>query len=59
MNACMKKLLIPILCALPFIGVVLWFVAGKNIGNVATLGLVLACPLAHIFLMREGDHKHG
>ena len=55
----MKKWLIPILCALPFVGVVLWFLVGKNIGNLATIGLILACPLSHIFLMRGGDHKHG
>ena len=55
----MKKWLIPLLCALPFVGVALWFLVGKNIGNFATIGLVLACPLSHIFLMRGGDHKHG
>lgn len=53
----MKKKLFPILCALPFIGVTLWFLAGKNIGNFATIGLVLACPLAHIFLMKHTDHN--
>lgn len=55
----MKKWLFPIVCALPFVGVALWFLIGKNIGNFATIGLVLACPLSHIFLMRGGDHKHG
>ncbi len=54
----MKKWLFPIICALPFIGVALWFIAGKNIGNMATLGLILACPLSHIFLMKHTSHDH-
>ncbi len=55
----MKKWLFPILCALPFVGVALWFLAGKNIGNLATIGLILACPLSHIFLVKHnGKHKH-
>ena len=54
----MKKWLIPVLCMLPFAGVALWFAAGKNFGNVATLGLVLACPLSHIFLGGHGKHTH-
>lgn len=52
----MKKWFVPLLCALPIVGVVLWYVVGKNPGNLATLGLVLACPLAHMFLMK---HDHG
>lgn len=50
-----------VLCALPFLGIALWFFMGKNIGNLATFGLILACPLSHIFLMNHtkgGDH-HG
>ena len=53
----MKKYLIPLLCALPFIGVALYFITGKNIGNIATIGLVLACPLSHLFLMKHEDHN--
>ncbi len=52
----------PALCALPFIGILLWFVAGKNVTNLATIGLFLACPLSHLFLMRhdKGDgHQHN
>lgn len=45
------------LCALPFLGVTLWFVAGKNVGNLLTLGLILACPLSHVFLMDHGNKK--
>lgn len=52
----MKKWLLPLLCALPFLGVILWFVAGKNLGNFLTFGLILACPLSHIFLMKHGNH---
>lgn len=55
----MKKWLMPALCALPIVGVVLWFIAGKNLGNFGTIALVLACPLSHIFLMKHDDHdKH-
>ncbi len=52
-----KKWLLPMLCALPFVGIALWFIAGKNIGNILTWGLVLACPLSHIFLMNHGNKK--
>lgn len=61
----MKKWLLPVLCILPFLGIALWFLAGKNIGTVATMGLVLACPLSHVFLMKHnhnekgGEHHHG
>jgi hypothetical protein len=53
----MKKWLVPLLCALPFVGIAIWFIAGKNTGNAAILGLALACPLSHIFLMKH-DHGH-
>jgi len=46
----------PMLCALPIIGVAVWFLAGKNINNAATIALFLACPLGHMFLMKHGDH---
>ncbi|MBI4065227.1 DUF2933 domain-containing protein [Candidatus Gottesmanbacteria bacterium] len=52
----MKKWLLPALCALPIVGVILWYIVGKNTGNLATFGLILACPLAHIFMMK---HDHG
>jgi hypothetical protein len=60
-----KKWIISALCVLPVAGVLLWFIAGKNIGNMATIGLFLACPLSHIFLMKHnnkeggGEHHHG
>ncbi|MBI3342923.1 DUF2933 domain-containing protein [Candidatus Gottesmanbacteria bacterium] len=57
----MKKWLIPMLCALPFVGIAIWFIAGKNAGNALVYGLILACPLSHVFLMRhnhEKEHKH-
>lgn len=53
----MKKWLIPMLCALPFLGVALWFLAGKNVGNLLTFGFILACPLSHMFLMDHGNKK--
>lgn len=52
----MKKWLMPLLCALPIIGVALWFISGKNISTVATIGLFLACPLSHMFLMKHDHH---
>lgn len=52
----MKKWFLPILCALPFVGVLLWFIAGKNVNNLVSLGLFLACPLMHLFFMK---HNHG
>lgn len=45
------------LCVLPFVGVALWFITGKNVGNLLTFGLILACPLSHIFLMKHGNNK--
>lgn len=58
-----KKWLISLLCALPFLGVLLWFIAGKNMNTTLTLGLILACPLSHMFLMNhhksEGGDDHG
>lgn len=54
----MKKWLVPMLCVLPFLGIALWFIAGRNVGNALFYGLILACPLSHIFLMKYGDHSH-
>lgn len=48
-----------LLCTLPFLGVLLWFLTGKNIQNLATIGLVLACPLSHLFLMNHGNSHHN
>ena len=54
----MNKWLFPLVCVLPVIGVILWYISGKNFANVAMIGLVLACPLSHIFLMGHGEHHH-
>lgn len=56
----MKKWLLPLLCVLPLVGIGLWFLLGKNLSSVLTAGLILACPLSHIFLMKHGgsDHHH-
>ncbi len=53
----MKKFLVPLLCALPFVGIALWFTPLKNIGNLLTLGFILACPLLHLFV-GHGRHNH-
>ena len=48
-----------ILCAVPILGVFLWYASGQNIATFAMLGLVLACPLGHMFLMKHDGHgKH-
>lgn len=52
----MKKRLMLVLCVLPVAAVVFWFIAGKNIGNLATIGFVLVCPLSHLLFMKH-DHK--
>lgn len=51
-----KKWLLPLLCGLPIVGVILWMIAGKNTTNLLTLGLILACPLSHMFLMKHDGH---
>lgn len=54
-----RHIAMSLFCALPFLGVLVWFLAGKNIGNMATIGLVLACPLSHLFFMNHGQHDHA
>lgn len=55
----MKKWLLPIFCVLPFVGVAIWFLAGKNAGGLLTWGLILVCPLSHVFFMKHGKtHTH-
>lgn len=51
----MIKRFLLLLCILPIVGIVLWTVAGKNVSNLAILGLFLACPLGHLFFM---SHHH-
>lgn len=29
-----------------------------SVGTVAIFGLILACPLMHIWMMKDGGHKH-
>ena len=29
-----------------------------SIGNLFLVGIVLACPLMHIWMMKNGGHKH-
>ncbi len=58
----MKKWFIPLLCSLPIMGVLLWLIVGKSVANLATIGLLLACPLSHVFLMKhngKGGDNHG
>ena len=54
-----KKHLFHILCLLPITGFLFWLILNQNVGNVLMLGLVLVCPLSHIFLMRHSDGHEG
>lgn len=29
-----------------------------SVNSLVFIGLLLACPLMHIFMMRDGNHKH-
>ena len=46
-------------CLAMAIGVAAVFVFGVPVNNVLLVALVLACPLAHLFMMRSGMHDHG
>ena len=46
-------------CLAMALGVAAVFGFGVPINNVLLVALVLACPLAHLFMMRSGMHDHG
>ena len=46
-------------CLAMAIGVAAVFAFGVPVNNVLLVALVLACPLAHLFMMRSGMHDHG
>lgn len=43
------------LLVVAFVAVVVFKV---SLGSVALFGLVLACPLLHLWMMKDGGHKH-
>jgi len=46
-------------CLAMAIGLAAVFVIGVPTNNVLLVALVLACPLAHLFMMRSGMHNHA
>lgn len=46
-------------CLAMAIGLAAVFVFGVPTNNVLLVALVLACPLAHLFMMRSGMHDHA
>lgn len=54
----MKKYLLSILCLLPLGAALIYFLASKTNTNLASLGILLICPLTHILFMGH-QHKDG
>lgn len=57
-----KKYLVPILCLSPIVVFLLWNLSGRNSGSFLSFGIILACPLFHIFLMKhdgKNECKHN
>lgn len=45
-------------CLAPLAAVVAIWVFNVPVNTVLLVGLFLLCPLAHLFMMRSGEHKH-
>jgi hypothetical protein len=45
-------------CLAPLAAVVAVWVFNVPVNTVLIIGLLLLCPLAHLFMMRGGEHKH-
>lgn len=45
-------------CLAPLAAVVAIFVFKVPVNTVLLVGLLLLCPLAHLFMMRGREHKH-
>ena len=44
--------------AIPAIAIIALTVFKVSAGSLLYIGLFLACPLLHVFMMRGGGHKH-
>lgn len=49
---------LPYLCAIPIIGIMVLWLAPNLGNNLPLLGLLLLCPLMHIFMMKDHGHEH-
>lgn len=47
-----------LLCTIPLAGGAIYLAAGGNVNTLLTFGLIAACPLMHMFMMKHDDHKH-
>ena len=47
------------LCAVPMIGLVAVTVFQVPLSTLLLFGMVLVCPLMHVFMMRGLGHEHG
>jgi hypothetical protein len=55
-----RHLLIMLICCLvPIVALGAAWLLGISLGTVATIGLLLLCPLGHFFLMRWMGHGPG
>lgn len=55
-----------LLCTIPIAGGAIYLAAGGNVNTLLTFGLIAACPLMHVFMMKDhnnpkkkgGEHHH-
>ncbi len=47
------------LCLLPIAAIVAMAAFGVSLSNVLLFGVLLVCPLMHVFMMRGMGHNHG
>ncbi len=47
------------LCLLPIAAIVAVTAFGVSLSNLLLFGMVLVCPLMHVFMMRGMGHDHG
>lgn len=45
-------------CLAPLAAVAAIFVFNVPVNTVILVGLLALCPLAHLFMMRDGGHRH-